>query len=703
MYSSNQTGQTAFPQTTGQLLKYIAKKIPERVLKALPMTIAIGAISWLVHTYLLVVTNEGFNPDTWLGKNFLNVKGSFISSTLLWTMLGAIIPMMISFFRHGGNPIKSVQGIVKMPGDIIRKNKESNQLFLPVILISCSATLLFDKLLSGVAGLVAGGIMLSSLVAFMTGRGSIFIQVFRMVFSDVQTFILKKQRLRLDGDSIYMIIGSSGLVLVLFGAISALGVFPFIFGKLALMIPFMAGFFGIVLTGILFLFNSIWFILLILGIVLLMKNKNTPKQLMFFAVLFLAAMGANRLFGTQIFADDGGWSEAGGTFIGWVTSEGCIPAVLSGLPPAIGGLIGSYVSTILSGLFVGLGPMDLPVPPEPVVPGTPVPPTGPSVPVPPSGTDTTGPVTQTPPPQNPPLTDEEKQKQEQERLRQEQEAEKARQEFEKRRQEAIEIQRQEREKALKELERIRKEKEAKQKYIASLCAKYNTTPDKLRDVLKANIGANQADAAKWDAEARKWEMAETAATAILVAADTTIDGLANMTGPTGRGIRAGYKVIKGAASSMAENGINTTAAISGAVSGGADAATDFIDNPYKKAAVTIAGETLSGAIQDGAQGAKNGLIKGIYGAGSNALSDKLAGPGFGNDMVQTFNKNGTATVAVNSGGKWVTKTLSGSSAITFANKKIGQQLTQSTIKGAYGMGNELGVKPALQNQGILPK
>ncbi len=61
------------PRNTGELLKYIIKKIPERVLKALPLTIIIGLVSWLVHTYLLVYTNQGFNPDTWLGKNFLNL------------------------------------------------------------------------------------------------------------------------------------------------------------------------------------------------------------------------------------------------------------------------------------------------------------------------------------------------------------------------------------------------------------------------------------------------------------------------------------------------------------------------------------------------------------------------------------------------------------------------------------------------------
>ncbi|MHB1484735.1 MAG: coiled-coil domain-containing protein [Saccharofermentanales bacterium] len=692
--------QAAAPQTTMELLKYIARKIPERILKALPMTIIVGAISWLVHTFLLVYTNEGFNPDTWLGKNFLNVKGYLVSSTLLWLMIGAIIPMAVSFFMKGGNPFKTFTGIIKMPSDIIKKNKDSSNAFLPVILISCSVALLFDKLLSGFAGLVAGGILMSSVIAFVTGRGSIFIQVFRMVFSDIQAFILKKQRFRLDSNSIYLIIGSSGVVLFLFGILGTFQVFPFIFGKLGALIPFMAGFFNVILLIISFILYWLWLVLLVLGILLYTKTKPVPRQMIFFAALFLSVIAADRIFGLRILADDGGWQEAGGTFGQWVGSEGFFPAVMSGIPPAAAGLIGSYVSSILGGLFEGFGPSGIDIPAEPVQPQTP------DLTQPTQPTDPTQPTQ----PTNEPLTDEEKLRQEQERLRleeerrrQEEEQERIRREFEDRRQQEIERQMKEREKALKELEKIRLAREERQRYIDKLCAKYNTTPDKLRDVLRKNIDANAADARRWDDEQRKWAIAETAATIVLVAADTTIDGLANMTGPVGRGIRAGYKVTKGAASSMAENGVSVSSALSGATTGGADAITDFVDHAGAKAAITIAGETLGGVIQNGAAGAKDGLIKGVYSAGSNFTSDKLAGKGYGNDMVQTFNKNGTATVAVNSGGTWVTKTLSGQNAINFANKKIGQQLTQSSIKGTVSLGNELGAKPALQNAGVLPK
>ena len=278
------------PKNTVELLKYIAKKIPERLLKALPVTIITGVIFWLLHTYLLVFVNQGFDPSTWLANNLLNVSGRFISSTTLWLMVGAIIPMVVSFIVRKENPVKSFGAMVKIPSTIIKKNKASNNALLPLLLISCGVTLLLDKLLSGVAGLVAGGILMSSLVSFVLGRGSIFIQVFRMAFTDIQAFALKKQKLRLDGDSIYLIIGSSGIVLLLYGLLKTLDIFTFIFTKLSGLIPIMAGFFGFVLAAILFIFNSVWFVLLVLGIVLLLTNKSVPKTFVIFALAFSSAI-----------------------------------------------------------------------------------------------------------------------------------------------------------------------------------------------------------------------------------------------------------------------------------------------------------------------------------------------------------------------------------------------------------------------------
>lgn len=693
MYNS-QANQTAAPQTTIELLKYIAKKIPERLLKALPMTILIGGISWLLHTYLLVYTNQGFNPDTWLGKNFLNVKGSLISSTLLWTMVGAIIPMAISFFARGGNPVKSITEMVKMPGNIIQKNKASQNMVLPMILISCGVTLLFDKLLSGVAGLVAGGILMSSVIAFVTGRGSIFIQIFRMIFNDVQTFVLKKQKLRLDGDSVYLIIGSSGIALIVYGIFKALNIFPFIFGKLSMFIPFLAGFFNIILIGILFIFNSVWFILIVLGIVLLTRNKSIPKQLVFFVGFFFAVVAANKMLDVNLFADDGGWAEAGGTLGGWLTSQGAIPAVLSGLPPALGGVVGSYVSSILGGLFEGFGPsapdsVDTALPTDPQT--------------------TQDARTQQETAVNQQTTQEtETPEQKAERLRIIEEKIRLNNEFETNRRIQLEKQKALRDKALAEKKRIEAEYAAHKAYEAGLCKKYNTTPDKLMDVLIANNAANQADAQKFADRARNWDYALKAAQGAVIVCDAAIDGLANVTGPYGKAVRATYKVAQNVATGAAEaavDGKSVTAGIaSGVVKGAVSAGSDFIQSDKIKAGLTVGAEVIGGAITDGSEGAIKGFKNGIYNAGVGAVTDKIAGKGYGND-VSLVNLSGgkTAVITTLESGQKLTQIVTTETAHNLIKTKLTNQIVQTGIKGTSAAVNEFGAKPALTKAGVLPE
>jgi len=191
--------------------------------------------------------------------------------------------------------------------------------------------------------------------------------------------------------------------------------------------------------------------------------------------------------------------------------------------------------------------------------------------------------------------------------------------------------------------------------------------------------------------------------------------MANAGGPAGRAVRAGYKVIKSGASSAAEQyakegKIDTSTVVGGVVTGATDAATDFIDSAKIKAGVTVIGETVGGAIKGGTQGAIDGLKSGVYNATTNAITDKIAGPSYGSDMKQTFNKNGKAVVSISNSKtvipgaeKWVEKTVSGSNAIKFANKKIGNQIIQSAKKGGIGMGNEFVAKPMAQSAGVLPK
>ena len=135
---------------------------------------------------------------------------------------------------------------------------------------------------------------------------------------------------------------------------------------------------------------------------------------------------------------------------------------------------------------------------------------------------------------------------------------------------------------------------------------------------------------------------EVGAVAVGTAADVGIDGLAIIT-PGGTKIRAGYKVLKGVAGTMADAGakgkdvLNWGNVTEGAIKGGTDAALDYIPGGggvktvAAKAGVTVFGETAGSAAgaalrgEDVGEAVTKGLKDGAYKAAVGAVTDKVAG------------------------------------------------------------------------------
>lgn len=249
----------------------------------------------------------------------------------------------------------------------------------------------------------------------------------------------------------------------------------------------------------------------------------------------------------------------------------------------------------------------------------------------------------------------------------------------------------------KELRRQAEERrsaEEKAAYIEKLGKKYGTTDEaELKQIIADNKAKDQANAESWNKFGDRLETAENVTKVVGVVADNMVDGLANVTGPAGAQIRAVYKVTKGVAGNMAENGVNATSFVSGAIKGGADAATDFIDGAKTKAVVTVMGEIVGGAVQDGVEGAKGGIVDGVSKVVQGTIMDKVGGGGYGNQTSTMDLGNGSVRVAINSGGKWVGKNLTESSATKFITKKLMNQGYQTTVKTVGGLLDEFGVKP----------
>lgn len=186
-------------------------------------------------------------------------------------------------------------------------------------------------------------------------------------------------------------------------------------------------------------------------------------------------------------------------------------------------------------------------------------------------------------------------------------------------------------KAMKEID----EKFAKDQHLQKLEKKYGT--DKL-GLIKATITQRAEQEREnfetWQRIGDIAQVGEVSSKVVLAGADTAID-IMGQTVPGGHYVRAGYKVLKGAAGSAAEHHAKgqdwTAGATEGFIKGAGDAAGDYVKNPYAKAIVTTASESAGSAAgaylrgEDYIQAAQNGYVDGVYKVSVGAVSDYALG------------------------------------------------------------------------------
>lgn len=189
--------------------------------------------------------------------------------------------------------------------------------------------------------------------------------------------------------------------------------------------------------------------------------------------------------------------------------------------------------------------------------------------------------------------------------------------------------------------KIRKQ-EDKENYQNILRRKYGTDDlGEIEDIVQERKQQAAEWAAVWLRNEQILGVAEAGAVAVGTASDVAIDGLAVVT-PGGTKIRAGYKVLKGVAGTMAEAGaqgkdiVNLGNIAEGAIKGGADAALDYIPGSGLKTVATKAGVSVLGESAGSAAGAAlrgedvgkafgDGLKSGAYKATVGAVTDAVAG------------------------------------------------------------------------------
>ena len=304
------------PETFVQLLVYIIKKLPATLIKQLPMAIGVGLTTWVIHTILLIGPNGGFNPGPYVNlSQILALKGNKISGSLFWFFASMGTTMILKQVLSG-NTMNLVNQIITTPKYIFNTIKKGGNIEKIVTSLSCAVALFISiRFGNKYLNLVTGSVLYMALQSWR--RNFLFI-IFKYIWSDIQRwFFSKNKKIEINynvGASAY-----SGITLGFFIA--------GIFGNYAIVV-------NMLVIG------------LVAFVVYLMSDKNKKPT----ATMMMIICGSMVLhfFSNEyvVFADDGGYQEAGGSLLSWIQSQGASIAILMGLFPGLAAILSSLLSSL---------------------------------------------------------------------------------------------------------------------------------------------------------------------------------------------------------------------------------------------------------------------------------------------------------------------------------------------------------------------
>lgn len=305
------------PETLLELVITIAKGIIPGFLKNLPLTILTIVIVWALHTYLLVVVNEGFNYDGSLVSQLLATSGHEITGTLCWVLIGYFVAILVNkiMTKDIGN---SLSRLSKVTPWVTTSMQEAGSMSKPILLAGVGISALIGALSGNrIVSLQLALMMLGALVA---QQNSMFSLAIRLGWSD-----LTKKNQKSSASSTYN------------PAWAVMGICGAAIGWLATTL-FPLDFFFLIVISV---------ILIIVGIYLIFQQSKNPVPHALLLILIFAV--SLPLLVRRVAADDGGYQESGGNFGSWIGSQGAGVAVVMGAPPAVGAAAGSVLGSTVAG------------------------------------------------------------------------------------------------------------------------------------------------------------------------------------------------------------------------------------------------------------------------------------------------------------------------------------------------------------------
>ncbi|WP_237269955.1 hypothetical protein [Synechocystis sp. CACIAM 05] len=290
------TQQMKEPQNLGQLLGWLAGSVLKGIPKQIVLGIFLIVIVWLLHLFLLVVVNDGFNltgTNPWF-DSVLVLGGEVIAGSLFWIFTGILLSQLI----HGtlGQYLKA---ITSFPATVVSFCQQSSQFKAPILWLGFSGALVFALLFGNL--LVSLQILLFTLVALQESTHFLRL-VLKLSWQDAQKLIRKGKSLHpLTSDQCQQLL--SGM---------AVG-----FGLAALLLwlaPSLLRLFFIAAIAV-----TLW--------QFFSGKRSTTSALSLFIIFTAGSLTLGQM--EPVWADDGGWAECGQSLQTWIRCGGTDQAILN--------------------------------------------------------------------------------------------------------------------------------------------------------------------------------------------------------------------------------------------------------------------------------------------------------------------------------------------------------------------------------------
>jgi RHS repeat-associated protein len=300
------------------LLKNIIRNLPRQIVFYL---IAMAAV-WLLNVYVVVFVNNGFNKGDFFTRNYTVQPASIVPGTLFWFFFGMLVSALIGLV----NPQRRkalLAGLTAAPGYVSQS------------LRACRSNAAILILLGGALGLALAALANNPLVC-LTWLMFILGSLLEQQRSMLATFLRLAWQ---DGQHLARRRSPAPFNLSVFGVVS-------IGSGLGLLA-------SLLLPGVFMWIATVGMLALAVVLFFVQRRGRMPGVPLFSFALGFAALAALTLAKT-VLADDGGWSESGGTLQGWLNNPGSIPFLGTSLIPAL-----SIVGGILIGDSLGGVPVDI--------------------------------------------------------------------------------------------------------------------------------------------------------------------------------------------------------------------------------------------------------------------------------------------------------------------------------------------------------